>query len=237
MKLNLKLKWVVILTLLVSLPLPALARFISVDPQADQYPSLSPYVYCANNPLKFVDPDGNGIVVPKSVQDQSERMWKMSPVAGVAYDMAMDPSNCMMVGGISGPVVKPAAGGLRGLLSRVARRVLGKTDDAASVNPMKRGLENEAKILEQEGLTKNTRKVTTSEGSSIPDAITDNAIIEIKDVKYLSDTKQLRIQKEAARAAGKEHLTYTGKKTNVSKSMRKTQETTIKKTKELGPQD
>lgn len=32
--------------------------FLSVDPMSDKYPSLSPYVYCAWNPVKLVDPDG-----------------------------------------------------------------------------------------------------------------------------------------------------------------------------------
>ena len=33
--------------------------FLSVDPMADKYPSTSPYAYCAWNPVKLVDPDGN----------------------------------------------------------------------------------------------------------------------------------------------------------------------------------
>ena len=33
-----------------------IVRFWSVDPMASKYPSLSPYVYCANNPVKLVDP-------------------------------------------------------------------------------------------------------------------------------------------------------------------------------------
>ena len=37
--------------------------WLSVDPMASKYPSLSPYVYCANNPVKVVDPDGEEIYV------------------------------------------------------------------------------------------------------------------------------------------------------------------------------
>ena len=35
-----------------------LSIWLSVDPQASKYPSSSPYVYCANNPIKLVDPNG-----------------------------------------------------------------------------------------------------------------------------------------------------------------------------------
>ena len=35
-----------------------LTRWISVDPKADKYPSLSPYNYCAWNPVRVVDPKG-----------------------------------------------------------------------------------------------------------------------------------------------------------------------------------
>ena len=40
------------------LPIVASARFISVDPKASKYPSVSPYAYTLNNPLKYVDADG-----------------------------------------------------------------------------------------------------------------------------------------------------------------------------------
>ena len=32
--------------------------WLSVDPLADQYPDISPYAYCAWNPMKYVDPNG-----------------------------------------------------------------------------------------------------------------------------------------------------------------------------------
>ena len=35
--------------------------WLSVDPMADKYPNLSPYNYCAWNPVRLVDPDGNEI--------------------------------------------------------------------------------------------------------------------------------------------------------------------------------
>ena len=40
-----------------------LSVWLSVDPQASKYPSLSPYVYCADNPIKLVDPNGEEIVL------------------------------------------------------------------------------------------------------------------------------------------------------------------------------
>ncbi len=39
---------------------PGIARFISVDPLADDYASWSPYNYTLNNPLRYTDPTGMG---------------------------------------------------------------------------------------------------------------------------------------------------------------------------------
>ena len=38
-----------------------MTMWLSVDPMADKYPSMSPYAYCAWNPVKLVDPDGKKI--------------------------------------------------------------------------------------------------------------------------------------------------------------------------------
>ena len=37
---------------------PVAGRFLTLDPAAGETPSLSPYLYCAANPLNVVDPDG-----------------------------------------------------------------------------------------------------------------------------------------------------------------------------------
>lgn len=50
--------------------------FLSVDPMSDKYPSLSPYAYCAWNPVKLVDPNGDSIVI-SGTQEQQQELAKL----------------------------------------------------------------------------------------------------------------------------------------------------------------
>ncbi|MEW6412578.1 MAG: RHS repeat-associated core domain-containing protein [Candidatus Zixiibacteriota bacterium] len=50
---------------------PELGRFTAIDPLASKYPGLSPYVYCANNPMKFVDPDGRTVTITGNEAQQA----------------------------------------------------------------------------------------------------------------------------------------------------------------------
>lgn len=49
------------------------ARFTSIDPKAGKYPSISPYAYTLNNPLKSIDPDGKAVevIIGKPYSDNS----------------------------------------------------------------------------------------------------------------------------------------------------------------------
>ena len=38
-----------------------MTMWLSVDPMSDKYPSISPYAYCAWNPVRLVDPDGRDV--------------------------------------------------------------------------------------------------------------------------------------------------------------------------------
>ena len=50
--------------------------WLSVDPMADKYPSLSPYAYCAWNPIKLVDPDGEDwYEIENNETKQKEIKW------------------------------------------------------------------------------------------------------------------------------------------------------------------
>ena len=40
---------------------PTFGRWTTPDPLADKYYSVSPYAFCNNNPVNYIDPDGRGI--------------------------------------------------------------------------------------------------------------------------------------------------------------------------------
>jgi len=49
---------------------PRISIFVSVDPAAVEYPNIGGYVYVANNPIIFVDPDGRRIRGVKMVNGE-----------------------------------------------------------------------------------------------------------------------------------------------------------------------
>jgi RHS repeat-associated protein len=63
-----------------------LSIWLSVDPLSDKYPSLSPYNYCANNPIRITDPNGMeweidgikytpGAACPEGVEQKTQDKW------------------------------------------------------------------------------------------------------------------------------------------------------------------
>ena len=42
---------------------PAVGRWTTMDPLCEKYYSVSPYAYCFNNPVKFIDPDGKKVLI------------------------------------------------------------------------------------------------------------------------------------------------------------------------------
>jgi len=52
-----------------------MTMWLSVDPMADKYPNISPYAYCAWNPVRLVDPDGRDVW---SLSDDGTMTWERS---------------------------------------------------------------------------------------------------------------------------------------------------------------
>ena len=62
-----------------------MTMWLSVDPMADKYPSISPYAYCAWNPMKLVDPDGREIDVSALYDKSGKCKFKLIEKALMAF--------------------------------------------------------------------------------------------------------------------------------------------------------
>ncbi|SKB09560.1 RHS repeat-associated core domain-containing protein, partial [Prosthecobacter debontii] len=121
------------------------------------------------------------------------------------------------VGGQSVKRLKEQADKLAKKLEDRKQNALRQSDP--NTNPRQRGRDNERKVLEDRGDQKNTETFSTSHGDTIPDFNNATQMGDVKDVKTLSNTAQMKAQREAAAAQGKEHVVVTGDKTNITTPM------------------
>ena len=218
---------------------PVTCRWTTRDPMAGKYPSLSPYNYCAGNPINVADPDGSVLETAWDVASlamgvksfvSNVKQGKVGAAiidgVGIALDAAAVVAPCVP-GGVSAGI-KAARGADKAV---DAVKALNKADDVADaakgvshVSEMRRGVANEAKTLEKLGETKNTKSFTKrlDDGTiktTIPDINNTTTIGEIKDTKAVFNTKQIQAERKAAQDSGKKFKIYTGEHTHVSRNI------------------
>lgn len=61
-------------------------RFTTMDPLAEKYYSVSPYMYCMGNPVKFIDPNGEFICIP----DENDNLYYYDMDKGLFFNSEGD---------------------------------------------------------------------------------------------------------------------------------------------------
>ena len=72
---------------------PALGRFTAVDPLTEKYYEMSPYTYCGNNPIKYIDPTGADMVIWYGDENGKQRYFMLDVYKRQTYTSA-DRSGC-----------------------------------------------------------------------------------------------------------------------------------------------
>jgi hypothetical protein len=72
------------------------ARFLSTDRFADKYPSMNPYQYTANNPIVFIDVNGDSIDVSSLTQEQFDEF--VSEIQNIAGYNVLRQGNMIVLG-------------------------------------------------------------------------------------------------------------------------------------------
>ena len=65
-----------------------LTTFLSIDRYADKYPNLSPYHYCAWNPIKLVDPSGDSVSIYGTNEQKTQAIeWLNQSSNNISYSL------------------------------------------------------------------------------------------------------------------------------------------------------
>jgi hypothetical protein len=163
--------------------------------------------------MRFIDPDGRQVFVPFFGMNPV-MMGGSSPLLGAADPIKLGgelPNRIIEVGGKSSdPVPAPTqSGGVKPNFQRINA-----------------GRQTEAEQLQRLGMDKNTESFTRidpktgKEGTTIPDGMKNGQTTEIKNVQRLTDSKQLRLQKEVSSGNGQLPRIIINESARISETVR-----------------
>lgn len=174
-------------------------------------PTLSPYVYGRNDPLRFGDPSGltgqtnNSMYVPVKTDGPKAMAFDLMSASGTTEGLASDWQLDPVV--VSGAVTS-------GKAALEFARQAGKAGEDAFAGQFP-------------GFVRNTEKFATKFGNVIPDFGNEQAVVEVKNSAYQSLTKQLKGEMDAAFQQGKQFILavregYTRLAGTVTKAVKET---------------
>lgn len=214
---------------------PFTARWTKTDDAAATFPNFGSFVYCGSNPISHKEIDGD---VWDTVIDAAFLAYDVGSAIyhGVkgnheaAKQSLKNVGEDLLFAAIPGATVAVAKGAkILKNADRVADVRRTAKNFSKAQESMNQGREFEKLILEKVGLKKNTRlfaseTITGESINVIPDAVTNNYLIEIKHVVKQSYTKQIQGEVSAANKAGKQFVLFVKKDTKLSETLLKMKE-------------
>ena len=170
---------------------PALGRFTSVDPLSGKYPGISPYSYCAGNPVNFVDREGMKIRI--FYYDESGTRQSYIYSGGACSN-----SNAYVQSVVSAYNYNKANWQKAGFSGKSQTEILVERDDKI-INVSNRNLGKDAFNDTYETLywdptqgTKHTNGTTTSPATDF-DHEADHANAYIDKLRLMGDAEEMRV--------------------------------------------
>lgn len=76
---------------------PDVGRFTTIDPMAEKYYSISPYAYCANNPVKYIDLRGDSLTLKGEQEDINMAVGIYNKGLGGYYNVSADKNGLVSI--------------------------------------------------------------------------------------------------------------------------------------------
>ena len=76
---------------------PSTGRFMTPDPMAEKYPGISPYMYCAGNPIIFIDTDGRELKLVGTQEDINRTLFHYQTGLGSAYNIQISNNGIILI--------------------------------------------------------------------------------------------------------------------------------------------
>ena len=203
---------------------PVIARFTQEDTYRGD--GLNLYAYCQNNPVFYTDPSGN--VCPEGTKDPLLRAPVPSPnqqqsTALVPYDPHFASEQRLT----QGDIYQDAKGNWHdkntGRFASTPTSRLNQPEKPSGNVPNSssqfKGKLGEEYVSHITGLTKNTTKIVVDGRQRIPDFISPQKIIEVKNTNTQSLTQQIKDDIKLASTTGKTFELWTRSDTHLSKSL------------------
>ena len=217
-------------------------HFTSLDPLCEKTYPVSPYSFCAGDPVNYVDPDGCiwdtfldaaslSLGVKSLSSNIKEGNYKGAIVDGIGIALDAAALATPFVSAGAGVAIKAVRGVDKASDAAQAVKTADRVSDVGKdvknskvLEATARGRRDEAATLDVLGEMKNTKSypVKLKDGTTktvIPDSIDKTTIIEVKSTKNVSNTRQIQAERQLANDMGYHFVLITGENTHISKNI------------------